>query len=51
MSMFWCARCDNLSDSDDSCEALADGTSLVCANCLCDDYEEIEAAYAEEEDR
>lgn len=32
MSMFFCARCDNLRDSDDGCEE-APGYRLWCIDC------------------
>lgn len=38
MSMFFCAKCDNLRDSDDGCEE-ATGNRLVCAECV-DEIEE-----------
>ncbi len=31
MSMFWCARCAELRDSDDGCEELGD--RLLCSYC------------------
>ena len=34
MSMFYCDRCQNLSDSDDGAEALSDGVSLICVTCV-----------------
>lgn len=33
MSMFLCAKCDNLRDSDDGCEEYGK-TGLMCADCL-----------------
>ncbi len=36
MSMFWCASCDNLRDSDDGCEEV-DGFRLRCVECMDDD--------------
>jgi hypothetical protein len=35
MSMFHCARCDNLRDSDDGCvEYGSKGTELMCVDCM-----------------
>ena len=35
MSMFWCARCDELRDSDDGCEEYGPkGTDLICVDCM-----------------
>jgi hypothetical protein len=38
MAMFFCARCDNLRDSDDGCDE-APGFRLYCAECA-DELEE-----------
>ncbi len=35
MAMFFCARCDNLRDSDDGCaEYGTKGTELMCVDCM-----------------
>ena len=36
MSMFWCNKCDNLSDADDGCEVDPNdpkGIELICQDC------------------
>jgi len=48
MSMFVCARCDSIRDSDDGCEEVAG--HLVCAACadeIADDEEEQARSEAE----
>jgi hypothetical protein len=46
MSIFWCARCDNLRDSDDGCQEYGKkGTELMCQQCV-EDCESAEEKYA-----
>lgn len=40
MSMFYCAVCDNLRDSDDGCTATRDGLGLICVECETEDREQ-----------
>ena len=48
MSMFLCARCDNIRDSDDGCDEAHDGRfGLICIDCM----EEAEAEREEADDR
>lgn len=45
MSMFVCARCDSIRDSDDGCEeAPASKYQLICAECADEAEDEREAA-------
>jgi hypothetical protein len=46
MSMFLCARCDNLRDSDDGCEE-GPGLTLICDDCA----DEMRAEREEASDR
>lgn len=42
MSMFWCAKCDNLRDSDDGCQEYGPkGTELICADCMDEEEEDL----------
>lgn len=34
MSMFFCAKCDELRDSDEGCEATKSGLGLICEACI-----------------
>ncbi len=45
MSMFWCAQCGDLKDSDDGCEEAPNGTGLICDDCA------VNVAYDDEDDR
>jgi hypothetical protein len=37
MSMFLCARCDEMADSDEGCEQYGkNGTELICIDCMND---------------
>lgn len=33
MSMFYCAKCDMLRDSDEGCESTPNGLDLICVEC------------------
>ena len=44
MSIFLCARCDELRDSDDGCEEYK-RTQLICMDCI-SDMEDAEQEYA-----
>ena len=44
MSIFLCARCDELRDSDDGCEEYK-RTQLICIDCM-NDMESAEQEYA-----
>lgn len=39
MSMFWCANCAELRDSDDGC--VERGNALVCVDCEADGLDEV----------
>ena len=45
MSMFWCAKCDEMADSDDGCETFGPtGTQLICIDCM-NEIEDDEETY------
>lgn len=50
MSIFLCAKCDNIRDADDGCEEAPASKyprfSLICSDCMDEDYESAEADYA-----
>lgn len=45
MSIFLCAKCDNLRDSDDGCEEYGPNFGLMCSDCM-DEREDEESAPA-----
>ncbi len=55
MSMFVCARCDSIRDSDDGCEEAPSppykAFSLLCVECVDEEEEEREAAAERHRDR
>ncbi len=45
MSMFLCAKCDEMADSDEGCEAVGSkGIDLICIDCM-NESEEDEETY------
>lgn len=47
MSIFHCARCDNLKDADDGCDEVPGTFDLICIDCM----EDAEAEREEADDR